>query len=192
MPKFTIVERREGPARPVAAARGRCYYAAMGKAVYAGTFDPVTFGHIDIVHRAAEVFDHLVVTTTDNLNKTPFFELDERLALLRTVLDNAPGIEITPFSGLLVDFARSIGAKVLVRGLRAAADFDYEFEMGLMNRELAPEIETVFFVTRPQYMFVSSKLVREIARKGGDIGSFVPPAVQNAIISKLGRRGTGT
>ncbi|UCG88087.1 MAG: pantetheine-phosphate adenylyltransferase [Gemmatimonadota bacterium] len=163
----------------------------MGKAIYAGTFDPVTFGHIDIVDRAAEVFDHLIVTTTNNLNKTPFFDLDERIDLLKRVLADKPGIEITPFSGLLVDFARSTGAKVLVRGLRAAADFDYEFEMGLMNRELAPEIETVFFVTRPQYMFVSSKLVREVAHKGGDIGLFVPPAVQNAIISKLAGRGTG-
>ncbi len=163
----------------------------MGKAVYAGTFDPVTFGHIDIVNRAAEVFDHLVVTTTNNLNKTPLFSLEERIEQLHTVLDGTPRIEITPFNGLLVDFARQIGAKVLVRGLRAAADFDYEFEMGLMNRELAPEIETVFFVTRPQYMFVSSKLVREIARKGGDISSFVPPAVQNAIMSKLSRPGTG-
>jgi pantetheine-phosphate adenylyltransferase len=163
----------------------------MGKAVYAGTFDPVTFGHIDIVHRAVEVFEPLVVTTTNNLNKTPLFSLEERIEQLHTVLDGTPRIEITPFSGLLVDFARQIGAKVLVRGLRAAADFDYEFEMGLMNRELAPEIETVFFVTRPQYMFVSSKLVREIARKGGDISSFVPSTVQNAIMSKLSRPGTG-
>jgi pantetheine-phosphate adenylyltransferase len=163
----------------------------MAKAVYAGTFDPVTFGHLDIISRGADVFDELVVTTTDNINKQPLFKLDERLAMLREVLDSRPGIEVRPFNGLLVDFAREVGAQVLLRGLRAAADFDYEFEMGLMNRELAPQIETVFFLTRPQYMFVSSQLIKEIALKGGDVSPFVPPAVQDAIIVKLGRRATG-
>jgi pantetheine-phosphate adenylyltransferase len=163
----------------------------MAKAVYAGTFDPVTFGHLDIISRGADVFDELVVTTTDNINKQPLFKLDERLAMLREVLDSRPSIEVRPFNGLLVDFAREVGAQVLLRGLRAAADFDYEFEMGLMNRELAPQIETVFFLTRPQYMFVSSQLIKEIALKGGDVSPFVPPAVQDAIIVKLGRRATG-
>jgi len=163
----------------------------MAKAVYAGTFDPVTFGHLDIISRGADVFDELVVTTTDNVNKEPLFKLDERLAMLREVLDSRPGIEVRPFNGLLVEFAREVGAQVLLRGLRAAADFDYEFEMGLMNRELAPQIETVFFLTRPQYMFVSSQLIKEIAMKGGDVSPFVPPAVQDAIIIKLGRRATG-
>lgn len=163
----------------------------MAKAVYAGTFDPVTFGHLDIITRAAEVFDQLVVTTTDNINKQPLFPLEERLKMLRDVLDSRSGIEVRPFSGLLVDFAREIGARVLLRGLRAAADFDYEFEMGLMNRELEPRIETVFFLTRPQYMFVSSQLIKEIALKGGDVSPFVPPAVQDAIIAKLGRSASG-
>jgi len=163
----------------------------MTKAVYAGTFDPVTFGHLDIISRGAEVFDELVVTTTDNINKEPLFKLDERLAMLREVLDSRPGIEVLPFNGLLVNFALEVGAQVLLRGLRAAADFDYEFEMGLMNRELAPQIETIFFLTRPQYMFVSSQLIKEIAMKGGDVSPFVPPAVQDAIILKLGRRATG-
>lgn len=163
----------------------------MAKAVYAGTFDPVTFGHLDIISRGAEVFEQLVVTTTDNINKQPLFPLEERLAMLREVLDSRPGIEVRPFSGLLVDFAKECGAQVLLRGLRAAADFDYEFEMGLMNRELAPQIETVFFLTRPQYMFVSSQLIKEIAMKGGDVSPFVPPVVQDAIIHKLGRGATG-
>ena len=111
--------------------------------------------------------------------------------MLREVCNSRSDIEVRPFSGLLVDFAEEIGASVLVRGLRAAADFDYEFEMGLMNRELSPRIETVFFLTRPQYMFVSSKLIKEIAQKGGDVAPFVPPAVQDAIIAKLGRSTPG-
>jgi pantetheine-phosphate adenylyltransferase len=163
----------------------------MVRAVYAGTFDPVTFGHLDVIERASKVFDELVITTTENVNKTAFFTRDERLALLQATLDAKPGIEVRPFDGLLVDFAREIGAKVLVRGLRAASDFEYEFEMAMMNRELWPEIEIVFFVTRPRYMFVSSTLIREIAGKGGDISPFVPPPVQDAIITKLGHRETG-
>jgi len=163
----------------------------MTKAVYAGTFDPVTFGHLDIIGRALDVFDELVVTTTQNVNKSSMFSLEERLSLLKQTLGDNPGIEITHFSGLLVDYARQVGASVLVRGLRAAADFDYEFEMALMNRELAAEIESVFFVTRPKYMFVSSSLIREVAIKGGDINPFVPPAVRDAIITKLSRRNTG-
>ena len=161
------------------------------KAVYAGTFDPVTFGHLDIIGRALEVFDELVVTTTDNLNKTAMFTLEERLAMLRETLADKPRVTVTTFHGLLVDYAREIEAKVLVRGLRAAADFDYEFEMALMNRELAHQIESVFFVTRPIYMFISSSLIREVAIKGGDITPFVPENVRDAIISKLSRRETG-
>jgi pantetheine-phosphate adenylyltransferase len=160
----------------------------MIKAVYAGTFDPVTFGHLDIIERASRVFDQLVITTTENVNKDSFFTRDERLELLRATLDAKPGIEVLPFDGLLVDFAREIGAQVLVRGLRAASDFEYEFEMAMMNRELWPQIEIVFFVTRPRYMFVSSTLIREIAGKGGDISPFVPQPVQDAIITKLGQR----
>lgn len=163
----------------------------MAKAVYAGTFDPVTFGHLDIISRASDVFDELVITTTDNINKHPLFSLEERLQMLRDVLNDRPGIEVKPFKGLLVEFAREVDAQVLVRGLRAAADFDYEFEMGLMNRELAPQIETVFFLTRPNYMFISSQLIKEIALKGGDVSPFVPPVVQDAIINKLGRRDSG-
>jgi pantetheine-phosphate adenylyltransferase len=160
-------------------------------AVYAGTFDPVTFGHLDIIARSAEVFSRLIVATTDNINKSELFSLDERLALLRSNIDNEPRIEVQSFEGLLVDFVRHVGAKVIVRGLRAAADFDYEFEMAMMNHSLAPDVETVFFVTSPQFMFVSSKLIREIAFRGGDISPFVPPSVRDAIISKLGRPSAG-
>ena len=163
------------------------YHALMVKAVYGGTFDPVTFGHLDIINRAAQVFDELVVATTENVNKTSLFSLDERLELLKEILQGRSAIAVAPFKGLLVDYARSIGAKVLIRGLRAAGDFDTEFEMAMMNRELVSDIETVFFVTSPQYMFVSSTLIREIAVKGGDISPFAPEIACNAIISKLGQ-----
>jgi pantetheine-phosphate adenylyltransferase len=161
----------------------------MAVAVYAGTFDPVTFGHLDIIHRAAAVYDRLVVTTTEGMSKAPLFSLEERLELLRANLARAANIEVLPFTGLLVEFVRSLGAPVIVRGLRAASDFESEFEMAMMNRSLAPDIETVFFVTSPQFMFVSSTLIREIAFGGGDIDPFVPPTVRDAIIEKLSRLG---
>jgi pantetheine-phosphate adenylyltransferase len=156
-------------------------------AVYAGSFDPVTFGHLDIIARASEVFSRLIVATTENVNKTPMFNRQERIQLLKNNIRNEPRIAVQPFDGLLVDFVRSAGAKVIIRGLRAAPDFDYEFEMALMNHSLAPDIETVFFVTSPQYMFVSSRLIREIAVTGGDITPFVPAGVRDAIMLKLGR-----
>lgn len=162
----------------------------MSIAVYAGTFDPVTFGHLDMIHRAAAVYARVVVTTTEVTSKQPMFSLAERLELLRGNLDHERNIEVIPFSGLLVDFVRSIGAKVIVRGLRAASDFEYEFEMAMMNRSLAPDIETTFMVTSPQYMFVSSTLIREIGSAGGDVSPFVPPSVKDAIMIKLGRLGT--
>jgi pantetheine-phosphate adenylyltransferase len=165
------------------------YYGGMTVAVYAGTFDPVTFGHLDIIRRAAGVFDRIVVTATEGISKTPVFTLEERIDLLAVNLRNDPNVVVLPFTGLLVDFVRSIGAKVIVRGLRAASDFEYEFEMAMMNRSLAPDIETAFFVTSPQYMFVSSTLIREIAFGGGDITPFVPPSVRDAIITKLARPG---
>lgn len=156
-------------------------------AVYAGSFDPVTFGHLDVIARAAQVFSKLIVATTENRNKNALFSLDERIALLKRNVDGEPRIEVRAFEGLLVDFVRAVGAKVIVRGLRAAGDFDYEFEMAMMNHSLAQEIETVFFVTSPQFMFVSSSLIREIAAGGGKLEAFVPPSVRDAIMAKLGR-----
>jgi pantetheine-phosphate adenylyltransferase len=162
----------------------------MAIAVYAGTFDPVTFGHLDMVHRSASVYEQLIVTTTQVTSKQPMFSLAERLELLRNNLDGSANIVVQPFTGLLVNFVRSIGARVIVRGLRAASDFEYEFEMAMMNRALAPDIETTFMVTSPKYMFVSSTLIREVAQAGGNISPFVPPTVRDAIMLKLGLPGT--
>ncbi|MEZ5338575.1 MAG: pantetheine-phosphate adenylyltransferase [bacterium] len=159
----------------------------MATAVYAGTFDPVTFGHLDIIERSSQVFERLIIATTHSHGKNPLFSLEERVELLRQSVAGMPGeIEVRSFSGLLVDFARTVEARVLVRGLRAAGDFDYEFQMAMMNRALAPEIETSFFVTNPRYMFVSSSLIREIAAAGGPLDEFVTPLVRDAIISRLG------
>lgn len=163
----------------------------MTTAVYAGTFDPVTLGHLDIVRRAATVYRRLVVTATEGSSKQPMFPLDARLDLLREVVRGVDSVEVKSFSGLLVDFARELGAKVIVRGLRAASDFEYEFEMAMMNRSMAPDIETVFFVTSPAFMFVSSSLIKEVAMAGGDIAPFVPDVVRNAIINRLGLPQTG-
>ena len=158
----------------------------MTKAVYAGTFDPLTFGHLDIIKRASGVFDDLVVAATDNPGKAPMFSLDERLAMIEGILGTDTRISVQTFSGLLVDFIRKVGARVVVRGLRAASDFDYEFEMATMNRTLDKDMETVFFVSSPEFMFVSSSLIREIAQAGGDITPYVPTGVRDAIMSKLG------
>ena len=159
----------------------------MATAVYAGTFDPVTYGHLDIIARAGQVFDRLIVATTSSQSKNPLFSLDDRISLLeRSTADESDSIEVARFEGLLVQFARQVGASVLVRGLRAAGEFDYEFQMAMMNRALAPEIETAFFVTNPKYMFVSSSLIREIAAAGGPLDEFVTPLVRDAIMSRLG------
>lgn len=188
---ITLYRHEAGISRPILHRRSltrtgrRAYHDAMAVAVYAGTFDPVTYGHLDIIRRAASVYERLVVTTTEGVSKVSMFSLEERLQLLHGTLDGDPNVVVLPFTGLLVDFARSVGARVIVRGLRAASDFEYEFEMAMMNRSLAPDIETVFFVASPQYMFVSSTLIREIAHGGGDITPFVPVKVSDAIINKL-------
>ena len=155
-------------------------------AVYPGSFDPVTRGHEDLIRRARRLADRLVVAVAVNPAKQPLFTLDERVALIRQVVED-PAIEVRAFDGLLVEFARATGATLIVRGLRAISDFEYEFQMALMNRNLAPGIETVFLVPAFDLTYLSSSLVREVARFGGDVSSLVHPAVQQALKKKLRR-----
>ncbi len=154
-------------------------------AIYPGTFDPVTKGHIDICKRALKMFDQVVIGVADSLAKQPFFDIEERVAMLEMVFKDSPGISIQPFSSLLIDFARESGAEVIIRGLRAISDFEYEVQLAGMNRSLASEIETVFLTAAQRYAFVSSSLVREIARLGGDVSEFLHPEVLKRLAHKL-------
>ena len=149
----------------------------MLKVVYPGTFDPFTKGHEDLVRRAAKLFDHVIVAIADSESKHPMFTADERIAMAREVLAAYPRVDVAGFSGLLMDFVHSTGATAILRGLRAVSDFEYEFQMAGMNRNLHPEVETLFLTPAEQYLFMSSTIVREIARFGGDVGKFVHPIV---------------
>ena len=154
-------------------------------AIYPGTFDPITNGHADIVRRALKLFDRVVVALADNPRKQPLFSVKERKRMIRETLANDAGVEVDSFSGLLVDYVRRRGARFVIRGLRAVADFEYEFQFAHMNRQLAPEVETIFLMTNEDNFFVSSSLVREVAEMGGDIGRVVPPGVVVALKKKL-------
>ena len=156
-----------------------------GIAIYPGTFDPVTRGHIDIVGRARKMFDRVVIGVADSPAKQPFFNLEERLDMLQTVFADDDDVLVHPFSGLLIDFARDYNATIIVRGLRAISDFEYEVQLAGMNRSLAPEIETVFLTAAQSYAFVSSSLVREIARLNGDVSDFLHPIVLQRLTAKL-------
>ena len=149
----------------------------MLKVVYPGTFDPITQGHEDIVRRAAKLFDRVVVAIADSESKRPMFTAEERIAMGREIFARYENVEVAGFSGLLMDFVHTIGANVIVRGLRAASDFEYEFQMAGMNRNLFPEVETLFLTPSEEYTFISATIVREIAKLGGDVSSFVHPAV---------------
>jgi pantetheine-phosphate adenylyltransferase len=149
----------------------------VSKAVYPGTFDPLTRGHEDLARRAAHLFDHVVVAVADSRAKNPFFSLAERVDMAREVLSVHPNVEVVGFSGLLMDFVRAKNARVILRGLRAVSDFEYEFQMAGMNRNLYPDVETVFLTPAEQYMFISATIVREIASLGGDVSTFVSPLV---------------
>ena len=147
------------------------------KAIYPGTFDPVTNGHIDIIRRAAHLFPEVIVAVASHTSKSPFFSFEQRLALVSASVGQIPGVRVVGFKGLLVHFAEQAGASVSLRGLRAVADFEYEFQLAGMNRQLSKDIETLFLTPSDASMFISSTLVREIAALGGDIGGFVPAAV---------------
>ncbi len=153
----------------------------MTSAIYPGTFDPLTNGHSDLIARAAILFDRVVVAVAENPGKAPAFGLDQRVALSREVLAPLENVEIVSFNSLLVEFARSIGVGVILRGLRAVSDFEYEFQLAGMNRRLAPDLETLFLTPAEQYAYISSSLVREIAVLGGDVSDFVHPSVQAAL-----------
>lgn len=155
-------------------------------AVCAGTFDPITMGHLDVIERAARIFPRIVIAVATNPRKKPLFNLEERTEMVRQSTAHLKGVEIDNFNGLLVDFAQSKGVKVIVRGLRAFSDFEYEFQMALTNRKLRPELETVFLMPKQDYSYVSSSNVRSVAQLGGDTSMFVPPPVQDALKERFG------
>lgn len=156
-------------------------------ALYPGSFDAVTFGHLDLVRRAVLHYPKVTVAVARNSSKRePLFTVDERVEMLRECVRDMGNVDVVSFPGLTVEFARSIGAKVILRGLRAVSDFEFEFQMAMMNENIAPDVTTMFMVPSPQFSFVSSSLVKEIARYGGDISHFVPDNVAQAIISRMG------
>ena len=155
-------------------------------AVYPGTFNPLTRGHEDLVRRAMKLFDRVVVAIAESPGKSPLFTLDERVELARAVLGDIPGVSVTGYDGLTVDFARANGLQVIIRGLRAVSDFEYEFQLATMNRHLTDRVETVFLTPTENFTFISSSLVREISELGGDVSAFVHPQVAAALHAKFG------
>lgn len=158
-------------------------------AVYPGTFDPITHGHTDLVTRAARVFEKVIVAIAESPHKVPFFTLEKRIELARTQLSGLDNIEIVGFSNLLIDFVLENDANVIVRGLRAVSDFEYEFQLASMNRNLCEEIETMFLTPDEKFGFISSTLVREVARLGGDVSQFVGPEIEDALKTQFGFKG---
>jgi pantetheine-phosphate adenylyltransferase len=158
-------------------------------AIYPGSFDPLTSGHVDIIERGARIFDSIVVAILANVEKTPLFSESERVDIIRAVFKNQPNVQVETFNGLLVEYAQRKQATVLVRGLRAVSDFEYEFQMALMNRHLAPGIETVFMMPAEQYTYISSRLIKEVFALGGEVTGLVPPIVEERLREKAkGRR----
>ncbi len=158
----------------------------MVNAVYPGTFDPITNGHIDLIERATKMFKHVTVAVAHNTSKNPLFDMQERVAMAADVLKDFESVSVVGFDNLLVEFTKTHNASVILRGLRAVSDFEYEFQLAGMNRNLAPDIETIFLTTAEQYAYLSSSLVKEVARLGGDITKFVPEQVIAEIKLKLG------
>jgi len=154
--------------------------------VYPGTFDPVTNGHTDLICRASRLFDRVVVAVAADTSKAPVFDLQQRVELIRRVVAHLEHVEVVAFSGLLVEFARGLGVPVIVRGLRAVSDFEFEFQLAGMNRRMAPDIETLFLTPAEKYAYISSSLVREIARLKGDVSAFVSPEVHAALRERFG------
>ena len=155
-------------------------------AVYPGSFDPVTNGHLDLIERGSKIFSRLFVAVLRNQDKEPMFEIEERLEMLRQTTSAWPNVEVDSFHGLLADYARRKEARVILRGIRAVSDYEYELQMALMNRKLAPQVETVFMLPAEAYSFLSSRLVREVARLGGSLRGLVPPPVEERLKNKFG------
>ena len=161
-------------------------------ALYAGTFDPITLGHLDLMERASKIFDRVVIAVADRPKKTTLFTARERTAMVRRAVRGLPNVEVTVFGGLLVDYARQRRIHVLVRGIRAYSDFEYEFQMALTNRKIAPEIETLFLMPKETYSYLSSSVVREVAELGGDLKDFVPACIVPCVKRYLGSRRRST
>lgn len=153
--------------------------------VYPGSFDPITYGHIDVIERAAKISDKLVIAVLVNDNKASTFSLDERVRMIKSVIGEKSNIDVECFSGLLVDFAQKINASYIIRGLRAVSDFEYELQMALLNKNLNPEIETLFMMTNIHYSFLSSSIVKELAKNGGEIDDLVPASIKDTIINRM-------
>ncbi|RQD70349.1 MAG: pantetheine-phosphate adenylyltransferase [Tindallia sp. MSAO_Bac2] len=154
----------------------------MTIAIYPGSFDPVTNGHLDIIQRAASIYDEVIVTVMSNSSKKPMFSLGKRVKLIEKVTENLPNVVVESYSGLLVDFADQKKAKVIIKGLRAVSDFEYEFQMALMNRKLNPQVETMFLMTQSQYSYLSSSVVKEVAKLGGCIKGLVPEGIEAEVV----------
>jgi pantetheine-phosphate adenylyltransferase len=157
----------------------------MRTAIYPGSFDPLTNGHLDVLQRATKLFGRVIVAIAKNESKSPLFSISERLALVKQAISNLPNVEADSFDGLLVEYVARQKAQAIVRGLRAVSDFEFEFQMALMNRKLDENIETIFMMPKETYTFISSRIVKEIARLGGDVSSFVPPHVETALKKKF-------
>ncbi len=160
----------------------------MRRAIYPGSFDPVTHGHLDVIQRAVRIFDEVIVAVAFNEQKTGFFSVDERVAFLQDAVHGIANVRVARFDGLLVEFARAESANAVIRGLRAVSDFEFEFQMALMNRKLDSQIEAIFLMPREDYVYLSSRIVREIARHGGKVDAFVPASVARAFEKKFGVR----
>lgn len=160
----------------------------MTKAVYPGSFDPVTLGHFDIIKRSAEISDHLIIGVLNNNSKSPLFSVEERVNMLKSITKDMPHVEVKSFDGLLIDFVRANDAKIIIRGLRAITDFEYELQLAQTNHVIAPEIDTVFLTTNLKYSYLSSSIVKEIAYYNGDISAFLHPEITECVHKKLADR----
>ncbi len=159
----------------------------MKQAIYPGTFDPLTIGHLDLIERATRICDHLIIAVGINASKQPLFTVEERVALVQEAVQDFPNVEVDSFDGLLVQYCRRKQVRALIRGLRAFSDFEYEFQMALTNRKLAPEVETIFLMPQETHSYISSSMIRSIAAMGGAINDFVPPHVRRALEQRVNR-----